>query len=144
MSDLWRAAFGCAHHCDDIQTEFAVDTSGLDIVIDGLTQILKFLIVDSLFRFCEHAVTAGFYFHEHHDIFLHGNDVDIAMTRLPVAFDDIIALAQKEGCCLFLTPCPKFIMCRHSLMYFAFRLQKYDIFPISRHPFGFFIPLVLH
>ena len=144
MAHLWWVASRCTHYSDDIQAEFAVDTSGLDIVVDGLTQVLKFLIIDSIFWFSEHAVTAGFHLDKNQYIVICCDDIKIPMSRLPVAFQDGIALMLKIFSCQFLTPHSKLIMCCHSLMYFAFRLQKYDIFPISRHPFGFFISLVLH
>ena len=62
---------------DDVEADGLSDVLELHIVVDGLLQMLQLVEVDSLFRLSEHPASAGLHFHEHHDVSVTGNDVDI-------------------------------------------------------------------
>ena len=119
MGNLRRVAFGGAHYCDDIQTDLKVDAFRLDIVVDGLAQMLQLPVVDGLFGFLEHSVATGLDFHKDNGIIEKSDDVEILVAQLPVTLNDGIAFLLKEIGCQLLTLRSKFVMCCHNLFFFA-------------------------
>ena len=91
MGNLWGRAFWGAHYGNDIQADCEVDAFGLDVVVDGLAKILEFFVVNGLFGLDEHTIATRLDFHKHHDIILFGDDVEILVTQLPIALNDVIA-----------------------------------------------------
>ena len=76
MSDVWRLTDG-TNDGDNVEADRLSYVLVLHIVIDRLLEILQLVEVDSLFRCSEDTVLAGLHFHEHHDVAVAGNDVDI-------------------------------------------------------------------
>ena len=97
MSYLWWAAFGCAHHCYNVKSEPSVDMFGLDIIVDGLTEVLQFPVVYGFLRFCKHTVTTGFHLHKDHHTVVEGDDIEISVSYLPVTFYDVVTFMLKKG-----------------------------------------------
>ena len=76
MSDVWRLING-TNDGDNVEADRLSYVLVLHIVVDRLLEILQFMEVDRLFWFSEDTVLAGLHFHEHHDVTVTGNDVDI-------------------------------------------------------------------
>ena len=76
MSDVWRIANG-SNDGDNVEADRLPYVLVLHIVVDRLLEILQLLKVDRLFRRSEDTVLTGLHFHEHHDVAVAGNDVDI-------------------------------------------------------------------
>ena len=90
MINLWLST-NHTHYGDDVESDFAVDMSVMNIVIDGYPEALQLMIVDSLFGFSEQSVASGLHLDKHHLVVVSGDDVDIPAPRFPVAFDDAVA-----------------------------------------------------
>ena len=74
--DVWRIA-NRTNDGDNVEADRLPYVLRLHIVVDRLLEILQLVEVDSLFRCSEDTVLAGLHFHEHHDVAVAGNDVDI-------------------------------------------------------------------
>lgn len=118
MTDLWWAANWCAHHCYDVKTEITIDAPGLDKVVNSQPQVLQLPIVNGFLWFSEHTVATGLDLHKDERLTIQGDDVEIAMPRLPVALHNDIVLPFQESRSQFLAPRPEFIMYRHNLFVF--------------------------
>lgn len=62
---------------DDVEADGLSYALVLHVVVDGHLQVLQLVEVDSLFRLSEYTASAGLHFHEHHDVPVNGDDVDV-------------------------------------------------------------------
>ena len=76
MSDVWRIANG-TNDGDNVEADRLSYVLVLHIVIDRLLEILQLVEVDRLFWFSENATLTGLHFHEHYDVAISGNDIDV-------------------------------------------------------------------
>ena len=83
-------------NADDIET-IVSDVPIAEIMIDGMTQVVAFLVVNGFKWHTKVAAAACLYFHEHRGFSVLRNDVDVAMLGMPVAFKDGIALLAQVG-----------------------------------------------
>ena len=85
----------CSHYGDDVEAGGGVYVPVAHVVADGVAQVTALLPVNGLFGGGEFGVAAGLDFYEYDDLALLGDDVDVAVTRVPVAFQDDVALVAK-------------------------------------------------
>ena len=90
MVDL-RLRTDSADDADDVETN-GVGAVCLNVVVDGRLKTHPLLVVDSLFRVSEQPIAAGLDFHDNQRVILLGYDVKVVMARLPVAFQNLIAV----------------------------------------------------
>ena len=67
----------------------------MDVVVGSLLQIAYFLVVHSLNRFGEKAVAARLHLYEDYRVTVEGNDVEVAVTTLPVALHYHVTLLPQ-------------------------------------------------
>ena len=109
MLDFRVHAIEGANNTDDIETIVGY-VSIAEIMIDGMTQVVAFLVVNGFIRGAKVVAAASLYFHEHRGFSVLCNDVNVSMLGMPVAFKDDIALLTQVGRSELLSPGPRLYM----------------------------------
>ena len=102
-----------ADNTDDVEADIAVDTMRLGVVVNGRQQTPTFPVVDGFLWITIQTVAAGLYFYDDQRTAILCHDVEIMMTRLPVAFNDGITLFFEKGRSQVFSPAAEFVMRSH-------------------------------
>ena len=80
------------------------DVPVMEIMLDGVAQIVAFLVVDGFCRITEITIATGLHFHEDCGFAVLCNNVDVTMVGMPVAFKDGIAFLTEISRSNLLSP----------------------------------------
>ena len=98
--------FGCttahfSHDGNHIEAPGSVDFTVMKVMVDGKAQILPLLVVDCLQRVGEVPVPSRLNLHKDDTLILLGNNVDVAVLRVPVTLQYDVTLFLQPGNSLF-------------------------------------------
>ena len=101
-----RLTADSAYDADDIDTDRGFRVVRLYIVVNGRLKAEALFVVDGLFRISKQSVAPSLYFYDDEGLLIPGDNVEVVMSRLPVALQNLIALFFQELGCEILAPFP--------------------------------------
>ena len=102
---------------NNIKAEIAIKTAVFDIMVGSHLQIPDFPVVYRRFRISKHPVAPCLDFCKDQHRAIKSNNIQVAMTRLPVSFQYHISFTPEIIFCALFAPDSQFIMRCHTIAF---------------------------